>query len=276
VLSNRPRTFAVENEAPQDKNKLPKYDPRAGVKEGVDKVKPGEYLKVEPKAGRDPIPWIDKAEPYTPKEHEEEPGAYVLYDAYKETVGKTEMFVVKLVKFGANLECYAQMVKDGKDSVPDPDVVKVAEEIMNRSSGDAKKREVVEATVSQSRGQVVVTRIDASRPPKPGKFTKLAEADVDGNKGQAVELDQDGKAVTLPLPGKMVGAKWVTDADLLADAKKLKPGAAVVFKTRDVGDKSYLRYLEPAPKETAKKDKEPAKPAGGDGPMLKSKEPAKK
>lgn len=267
VLTGRPRAFAVENEAPQDKGK-PKFEPRARAKEGIDKVKAGEYLKVEPKSSRDQVAWIDRAEPYVAKEGEEEPGTFVLYDAYKETQGKTEVFKLTLVKFGAYLECYAAMVKDGKESVPDPAVVKVAEEIMNGVK-DPKKKEVVEATVSGS-GPVFVTSIDAYQPPKHGKFTKLTEVDVEGGKGQAVEIEQDGQAVTLPLPGKLVGKKWAASADLLSDVRKLKPGAPVVFKTRDADGKPQLRMIGPAPKEkkeTAKKD---------EGPMLRSKEGGKK
>lgn len=272
VLSGRNRTFAVENEASQDKNKSPKYEPKARAKEGIDKVKPGEFLKVEPKAGRDQIPWIDRAEPYLPKPHEEDPGTFVLFDAFKETQGTTEVFKITLMKFGAYVDCYAPMIKDGKASAPDPAVVKAAEEIMARA-GDPKKKELVEATVSQGKGTMFVTRIAPFQAPKTAKFGKLLESDVDGNKGQAVEMEHEGKTVTIPLPGKLAGKKWVTDADLLADARKLKAGAAVVFKTRDEGEKSYLRQLDPAPKESAKKETGKAEPTG---PMLRAKEPEKK
>ena len=255
ALTGKPRTFAVENEKPQNKNAPPKYEPQARVKEGIDRVKPGEFLKVEPKAGRDATLWIDKAEPYLPKPHEEDPGTFVLYEAYKDNKGGTDVFVITLVKFGAYLDCYAQMVKDGKTSAPDPEVVKVAEEIINRAK-DPKKKELVEATVTQGGGANFVTSLTPFQAPKQGKFGKL------------VELEEDGKTLTLAIPGKLAGKKWVTDADLLADAKRLKPGTAVVFKTKDVGEKSYLRMLAPAPKESAKKET-----AGSEagGPMLKSK-----
>ena len=268
VLSGRPRTFAVENEKPQDKNKMPKYEPRPQVKEGVEKVKPGEYLRVELKGHREQVPWIEKAEPYIAQPGEDEPGTFIMFQAFEEEKNGTKMYAIVLRKFGGQIDCFAPMVKEGKDLVPDPEIVKVASAI--------KERSLVEATVGQSKGQRVVTSLDPYQAPKQGKFTKLVESDVDGNKGQAVELDHDGKPVTLPIPGKSVNGKWVTDNDLLADARKLKPGAAVVFKTRDVGDKSYVRLLAPAPKESAKK--EPKSAGGGDGPMPKSKdkEPAKK
>jgi hypothetical protein len=143
---------------------------------------------------------------------------------------------------------------------------------MERSGGDAKKRQLVEATVSQKGGGTFVTRIAEFQPPKSGTFGKVVDADVDGNKGQAVELEHEGQKLTLAIPGKLSGTRWVTDADLLADAKRLKAGAPVVFKTREDGDKSYVRQIGPAPKESAKKDS--AKPPSG--PMLGSKEPAKK
>jgi hypothetical protein len=268
VLTGKPRQFGVENEEPQNKNKAPKYDPKSRVAEVVKDMKPGDYLKIEPKETKNStIAWVDKAEAYVPAEHEEEPGVYVLYEAYKKEEGGTNTYVVSLTKFAKFFDCYAPMVQDEKkNSVPDPEIVRVADA--------AKKKDVLQATITQQGKFFVVTSLDPYQAKQEGKFGKVADADVAGQKGQAVEVEQDGKSVTLLLPGKLSGKRWVTDPGLLADAKKMKPGTAVEFHTREVEGKTYLRQLAAAPKEMAKpaakasagagKEKEAMTPKGKD------------
>ena len=82
VLTGKPRQFAVPNEAPQDTNKPAKYDPRPAVADAVKTMKQGELLFVEPRASKDNIVWLDKAEAYKLAEHEDEPGAFVLFDSF--------------------------------------------------------------------------------------------------------------------------------------------------------------------------------------------------
>ncbi|MDB5297774.1 MAG: hypothetical protein JWO31_3757 [Phycisphaerales bacterium] len=241
VLSGKVRTFAVENVPPQEKGKIPKYDPMPRVKQGVDEVKPGDYLKVEPKAGRDmQVTWIDKAEPYKFTEHEDEPGVFMLSDSYKDSEAK-DAYVIKLTKFGAYLDGHAPMVREGKETVPDPTIVGVVEKV--------KKKELVEATFTQSGGQTIFTSIDAYQTPKPGTFAKAAEVDVGGVKVPGVEIEAGGKTESLPLAGKLVGKKWVADSEVSAAAKRLKPGSAVTFKTRELDGQTYVRQIVVAPKE---------------------------
>lgn len=257
ALTGRPWQFAVENEQPQDRSKVAKYDPRPAVADAVKAARPGDYLRVEPRVWKDAkIPWADRAVAYAPADHEEEPNVYVFDGAYKETVGGTDGFKVELTKFARPIDAYVQMVPgDGKTTVPDPAIVRAAEA--------AKRKDPVEATLVQKGGVLVVTSLDPYQPPRQAKFTKVAEADVGGQKGQAVELDEGGKALTLPLPGKVVNKKWVTDPAALADARKLKAGAAVVFRTRDVDGTAFVRQIAAAPKEPAKEKEAAAKPARG-------------
>jgi hypothetical protein len=262
VLTGKQRQFGVENEEPQNKNKGPKYDPKTRVAEAVKDMKPGEYLKIEPKEMKNSsVAWVDKAEVYKPAEHEEEPGVYIMFEAYKKEEGGANNYVVSLTKFAKFFDCYAPMVQDEKkNSVPDPEIVRVGEA--------AKKKDIVQATITQQGKFLVVTSLDPYQAKQEGKFGKVAEADVAGQKGQAVEVEQDGKSVTLLLPGKLSGKRWVTDPGLLADAKKMKPGTAVEFHTREVEGKTYLRQLAAAPKETGK----PAGKASADAGKGKEKE----
>jgi hypothetical protein len=261
VLSGKQRQFGVENEAPQDKNKSMVYAPKPYVADVVKTLKPGDYLKVESKlTGKDSIYWADKVETYIPAEHEEEPGVYIWDGGYKDTVEKTDVYKIELTKFAKRFICYAPMIQGekGKGMAPDEAIVAAADAVdkaAKETQGKSKEKPkfAVEATITGQGQALFVTSIDPYQPAKTAKFGKVVEADVGGQKGQAVELDQDGKPVTALLPGKMMGKRWVTDPQLLADAKRLKPGVAVQFKTRDAEGKTYLRKLALAPKETVKK-----------------------
>lgn len=268
-LSGLKKTFAVENQAPQNPRDPRKYDPSPRVKEEVDKVKPGEYIKIVPKAPRNgnygggnygrnttgQVEWIDEAEPYTVTEHETEPGTFLFDGAFlddlEEGGQKIEVYSIELVKLGRVFKCLAPMVPDGKKMVPDPAVVALGDALMVKYKALDRKapKMVIEATISPQGNFLFVTAIDEYQAPRTANFVKLTDADVNGNKGQAVELDEGGKTVTLLLPGKMSGKKWVTDFAMLSFAKKAKPGAQVVFKTRDVEQKSFVRSLAAAPKD---------------------------
>jgi hypothetical protein len=94
-----------------------------------------------------------------------------------------------------------------------------------------------------------VQSIDPYKPAQEAKMGKMTEAEVaEGVKGPAVELDEGGKPVTLLIPGKMAGQKWVPDLKLAGLAKGFKPGTAVVVKSREAGGKMYLKEIKAAPK----------------------------
>jgi hypothetical protein len=108
---------------------------------------------------------------------------------------------------------------------------------------------------------------------------KMTEAEVrEGVKGAAVEVDQGGKTVTLLIPGRMAGQKWVPDQKVAAMAKGLKPGAAVMVKSREADGKMYLKEMRPAPKApvAAKPPAAGRSPVAGKGSSGKEKEPEMK
>jgi hypothetical protein len=263
AVTGAPRQFPVENQAPQDKSKVAKYDPKKGVADTVNAMKPGELLKAEFKLGgyKNDVVWLEKAEKYDALEHEEEPGVYQFFEAFKDTVGGEDVYKVKLTKFGTYIECLAPMVpaEDGKGKVPDPQIVAAAEGI--------KRKTMVEATVAPRGANPLITTLDPYQAKKSGTFGKLVEADVAGQKGQAVEMTVDGKTETLPVPGKLVNKRWVSDAGVLAEVRKVRPGMPVLYRTREVDGKTYVRQIAAAPKEVAKT---PAK-AGGSEAMMPAK-----
>jgi hypothetical protein len=280
VLTGKQRQFGVENDAPQDKNKPTTFSPKAYVADVVKGLKPGDYLKVESKlTGKDSVYWADKVETYIPAEHEEEAGVYIWDGGYKDTVEKTDVYKIELTKFAKRYVCYAPMIagEKGKGMAPDQSIVDAADAIdkaakANQGKEREKKKFAVEATITGQGQAMFVASLDVYQPQKHAKFGKVVDADVAGQKGQAVELDEDGKTVTALLPGKLMNKRWVTDPQLLAEAKRLKAGVPVVFKTREAEGKSYLRQLALAPKETVKKET-----AASSGLTLpKGKEPVKK
>lgn len=286
ALTGQKRTFAVENRRPQNPRDLPKYDPNPDVKAEVDKVKPGEYLKIEPKAGgrwgqnytppapsggygsssaQAPTQWIDNAEPYTVTEHETEPGVFIYDGSFLDDLEadgqKIEVYSIELIKLGREIKCLAPMVPEGKKMVPDASIVAQGDELMKTYKEKNKSRNapkmIIEATITQQGEYYFVTAMDAYQAPRTGTIVKVADADIDGQKGQSVEIEENGKSLTLLIPGKLVGKRWVTDSSISLFAKKAKPGTPVVFKTRDIDQKTFVRSLAPAPKEakeTTKKE----------------------
>lgn len=264
ALTGKPRQFGVANREPQDNKKYGpmKYDPKPEVADTVNKLKPGEYLKVDIKGDKNSsILWADKVYNYTPVEHEEEPNVYLWDGGYKDIVEKQDVYKIELVKMGKKFVCYAPMVPGTEKGTtnPDPTIVAVAEGL-NKTKPKAEKTretmnagmEAVEAMLTPAGENYFVQSLDKYQSPRQGSFTKVADADVQGQKGQSVDIDEGGKTVTALLPGKLTGKKWVTDPMLAAEAKKLKAGTAVVFKTREVEGKTYIRALAAAPKEVGK------------------------
>ena len=95
----------------------------------------------------------------------------------------------------------------------------------------------------------VLVNLERDAPPQTGKFVKLSEEEMaDGQKGSAVEIEQDGKTAKVPVPGKVVNKKWVSDPKAMGAARKLKAEAEVVYRARKDGDKVWLKEIEPAPK----------------------------
>ena len=56
--------------------------------------------------------------------------------------------------------------------------------------------------------------IEAYVEPITGKFTKYTESEVEGHKLRGLEIDQDGKTLTLLVPGRANGKAWITDSSV--------------------------------------------------------------
>lgn len=234
-----------------------KYDPKADVAGVVNGAKPGDYVRVEVDR-KDRQVWIKKAAAYKVSPGEEQPGTFVFDESY--TKGdRGSQLAVRMSKFGTFVEAIvAQKRNDAKQLVTD--------ESLAAKVNAYKKGDVIEAEV-QGGTPPTLAAVDLYKAPEEARFQKLVDIEVDGQKYPAVELDQDGKPVSLPLTGKVVSKKLTADPKLASAARALRAGTVVLFKTTEDGGKTYLKEIHAAPKQPAKAD---AKTGSGGKPDMKA------
>lgn len=245
IDGGRPVELVVPNRG-WDDPKNGKYDPIPQVAENVRTLKRGDVIKIEveqptQQQGR---PLVREAKRYAVKPGEGEPNTYVFKSNFRNKEGRSNFMAVVLSRFDEQTTVAVQQHRDKEgDLVSDPAIMDVL--------GKLKKDELVEAEISDGGRTPVLTSLERYAPRQSGKFLKMTDADVDGKKAPAVELERAGKPITATIVGKMHGKRWTPDAKVLAAAKKLKPDAAVTFRARDDGGRLVLKEIEPAPKEPA-------------------------
>lgn len=231
----RPVDLIVPN---RDMNKGGKIDPLPQVLDNVRSLKRGDVIKIE-LDGSKPNPYVVSARPYKLKEGETEPNAYVFENTFRKEEGRSTYTAVVLSRFDEHTTLAVQQMRDKDgDMASDAAIISLLQKL--------KTGEVVEAEVKDGRIPVLMG-LERYTPEQTGKFVKLSEHDVEGQKAPAVELEREGKTLTLGVGGKMQGKRWVPDARILAAAKKIKPDAPVVFRARDDNGKLWLKEIEPAP-----------------------------
>jgi len=136
--------------------------------------------------------------------------------------------------------------------------------VIAQRAGAFKKDDVVEADLRPGPGgtdYMTLAGIEAYKAPEQAKLEKIGDTEIDGQKYPTVELNQDGKTVSLPVAGKLQGKKLVPDPKVLSAARSLRAGTEVMFRTREEDGKTWLREIQRAPAQPAAK---PA-PAGKSG-----------
>ena len=258
VGGGRQMELVVKN---RDMNKK-EYDPVLDT-DNVNALQKGEAIKIGLDETR-PRPMVDYLRKYDLKPGEENPRTYVFENYFDKGEGKNAYTAVVLSKFD-EMTTVAVPQKKSKDGPAEPDAA-----IMGLVS-ELKTGEVVEAEVRGGGAVPVLVSLDRYTPPQTGKFLKLLQDEevADGQKGAAVEIEQGDKTVKALVPGKLQGKKWVSDGKVLGAARKLKPDAEVVYRTRQDGEKVWLKEIEPAPKPqrekaTASRDRERDRDRGRD------------
>ena len=217
-----------------------KYDPIPQVADSLGGVKRGDTIKIEVEQNQ-PRPFVTYAKPYKLKPGEEDPRAWVFENTFRKEEGRSTYTAVVLSRFDEHKTVAVQQRRDKEgDMVSDGAVLELLQSL--------KAGELVEAEIRDGRPVPVLTSLERYAPPQPGKFLKMSEQDVEGQKAPAVELERDGKPVTALVVGKMQGKRWVPDAKVLSAAKRLKPDAEVVVRVREGDGKSWLKQIEAAPK----------------------------
>jgi hypothetical protein len=235
VPGGRAAQVAVPN---QDENR-PALDPRKDLMETLKSLKPGDLVKVTLEPGRQ-MPFIQSAEPYELKPGEDTPNGYVFKSSYDQGAGRNKTPVVELTKFGRTIVVGIATRKNEKgETEPDPDLV-AAVNLMKQD----------DPVWAQINGKVL-TAIDLYKDPSQGKLLKLGETEVDGHKVKSADVDQDGKSVTLLVPGKTTGKNWIADSTVLRELQRLRPNTIVEYRVREDGDHLWLREIMPAPKPPA-------------------------
>jgi hypothetical protein len=231
----------------QDMNKK-EYNPVLNT-DNVNALQKGDPIKIRLDDSR-PKPMVTYLKKYDLKPGEENPKTFVFENFFQQGEGRQAYTAVVLSKFD-EFKTVAVPQKKTKEGQAEPDA-EIGALLPELKTGD-----VVEAEIRNGQPVPVLVSLERYSPPQTGKFLKLVEEDVaEGQKGSAVEIDQGGKTVKALVQGKLQGKKWVTDGKVLAAARKLKPEAEVVYRTRTEGEKLWLKEIEPAPKP---RDKEVAK-----------------
>jgi hypothetical protein len=236
-LDGRAAELLVPN---RDMNKNDRIDPLPRVLDTVRALKKGDPIRIELDDAK-PRPYVVDVKPYKLKPGETDPKAYVFENSFRKEEGRSTYTAVVLSRFDEHTTYAVQQKRDKDgDMSSDPAIIELLPKL---KTGD-----VVEAEVKPGGAVPTLTSLERYAMPQNGKFVKVTELDVDGQKAPAVELERDGKAVTAVVAGKAQGKRWVPDPKVLAAAKKLKPDAEVVFRARDDDGKLWLKEIEPAPK----------------------------
>jgi hypothetical protein len=223
----------------KDMNKR-EYDPVLNT-DNVNALQKGEAVKIELDDSK-PKPMVTYLRKYDLKPGESDPRAYRFMSSYRKGDGAQSYTAVVLGKFdeSTTVAVPAKKVKEGQAEAGE-DIEKLLAEL--------KPEELVEAEVRAGGAVPVLVNLERYAAPQTGKFLKLSEEDVaEGQKGSAVEIEQDGKTVKALVPGKLQNKKWVSDPKVMGAARKLKADAEVVYRARKDGDTLWLKEIEPAPK----------------------------
>ncbi|HZL35012.1 MAG TPA: hypothetical protein VFC78_06865 [Tepidisphaeraceae bacterium] len=211
--------------------------PSKDVMDMLKAMKRGTLVKISVEKDEKLGMQLQSVDEYKPQPGEDTPNGYVFSKTIDKPAGKTTNTIVVLTKFGQPFPFTVPLKKgDGGVMAPDPELMDTITKLQADSP-----------VWAQHKGNQLLA-IEPYTEPQLGKVTKMGETEVDGHKVRSAEVDQDGKVTTLLVPGKALGKRWVPDSLVLAQLAHVRAGAMVAFRTREDGDKVWLREIGPAPK----------------------------
>ena len=224
------------------------YDPDNHLADAVQDLKSGDLVEISvemPHLGRPAI--LRSIKPYELKPGEDQPNGYVFAGTDEKQSGSSTQTIVELTKLGQKFKVSVARTKSAAGAYEsDP---KIVSDLAQFKEGDS-----VFAEIS---GGTLVT-IEPYTEPQLGKLIKIDETEVDGHKIKTAHIDQDGKTIDAMVPGKANGRAWSPDTMITRQLSRLKPGEQVQFRTKDDSGKSWIRSIEPAPKNAVETPAQPA------------------
>jgi hypothetical protein len=217
-----------------------KYSPAQEAADAVKGFQPGQLIQAQTKTDKNIIA-IESISSWSPRPGEDQPHGYVLIQSG--ATDKPGDLQITLSKFGEPLQVIVPAENDSQGSpAPNP---AIEAELKQVHEGD-----VVWADLTAGPTPTIAAIVPWSEPLQ-GKLLRVGPADVDGQKGFAVEITTDQKPITALIPMKLQNGKWLSDPRLLAAAHKPSRGADILFRVREEGAKTWLLDIEPPPKPAA-------------------------
>lgn len=211
------------------------FDPIAEQADAIKALRAGDLIQVTAETANG-VSTLRSVATYSPKPGEQSPGGYVFVQSKADDAAHPAVIVSRL---GERTTFALQTLKDDKGKAHlDPAIASSVEKL---KAGDSVWVDAAPATPA-----VAIAILPWSEPQQV-KLVKVEPAEVGGRKGMAVHLDVDGKPQVASIPGRSQGGKWVSDARLLAAARRSHPGAEVLVRTQADGDTLWLRDLQPVP-----------------------------
>jgi hypothetical protein len=234
--------IGVEN-ADEDKYTV---DPVLVVLDQIKALNPGDMAKVVYDSYDDKTGMLYSISPYVMEPGMELPNAFVFHESRDQTEDQKSFTVVAMKRFEQDYTFVVAGTQDAAGNVtPDPDLM--------ASIGKLKDGQLVLIDAIQGQPYPILRSIEAYTPPQIGTLKAVKFAELNGNRTTEADIEVDGKPVTVFVPGRLDGKRWIVDDKILADVRRLRLNTPVQFRvvSDDTGN-SVLREIKTAPKDAPK------------------------
>lgn len=216
------------------------YDPVPEQANVVKGLQPGTLIQVVSQTAHG-IETLTSISTYSPKPGEEQPDGFVFVEDKIDDPAHAKVTLSKLgVKSTFNI--LAQKDESGAMTL-DPLMTAALDKI---KEGDS-------VWIEKANSGTLSAILSWSEPDR-GKLLKIEPADVNGQSGIAVQIDNGGKTITALVPGHVHKGKWISDPKVLSAARRFRTGATVIFRVQADGDKTWLRDIHPEPRPIAQRN----------------------
>ncbi len=237
--------IGVENKkAANGKDEVYKPDPETKSLDQIKAVSPGDIVKIAYTIEDDGTNMMKTIAPYPIQPGMELPNAYLFKEMYDHTEQTETSKWVDLKRFDDVITFSMPTKKDASGAMaPDPDLV--------AAIGKLKEGQIVLIDATSGTPNPILLSIEPYNTPQTGKITAIKPTEINGNKTTEADIDVDGSPVTVVVPGKLDGKRWILDSKVLRKLRSFRPGTNVTFRVVTDDGTSYLRDIKIAPKVAA-------------------------